>query len=51
MMGSEGEGLQTELLRQCDEMIKLPMNPKLDSYNVSVSAGMMMYEVMRQRQA
>lgn len=49
IMGSEGEGVQPEILRVCDEMIKLPMNPQLDSYNVSVSAGMMLYEVMRQR--
>ena len=49
VLGSEGEGVQTEILRVCDEMVKLPMPGDIDSYNVSVSAGMLLYEVMRQR--
>ncbi|MCY7410246.1 MAG: 23S rRNA (guanosine(2251)-2'-O)-methyltransferase RlmB [Chitinophagales bacterium] len=49
IMGSEGEGINTELLRIADLIVKLPMANTFDSYNVSVAAGMMLYEAMRQR--
>lgn len=49
IMGSEGEGVAENILRRADELVKLPMSGKLDSYNVSVAAGMLIYEVLRQR--
>jgi len=49
IMGSEGAGIDSALLRLVDEIVKLPMTGDFDSYNVSVAAGMILYEVMRQR--
>ncbi len=49
ILGSEGEGISKELLKVADEIVKLPMSASFDSYNVSVAAGMMLYEVMKQR--
>lgn len=49
ILGSEDEGISSGLRKYIDVNIKLPMQQKFDSYNVSVSAGMVLYEVMRQR--
>lgn len=49
MLGSEGEGVSTELLRAADEIVKIPMSGKFESLNVSVAAGMILYEAMKQR--
>ena len=49
VIGSEGEGISKELLKVADEIVKLPMAVSFDSYNVSVAAGMILYEVMKQR--
>lgn len=49
IMGSEGEGIAPELLRAADEIVKVPMMGKFESLNVSVAAGMILYEVMKQR--
>ncbi|MBK9730094.1 MAG: 23S rRNA (guanosine(2251)-2'-O)-methyltransferase RlmB [Chitinophagaceae bacterium] len=49
IMGSEGEGIAPELLRIADEIVKIPMTGKFESLNVSVAAGMILYEVMKQR--
>lgn len=49
IMGSEGEGIAPDLLRLADEIVKIPMKGKFESLNVSVAAGMILYEVMKQR--
>jgi 23S rRNA (guanosine2251-2'-O)-methyltransferase len=49
IMGSEGEGIDKNIIRKTVELVKLPMMGDLDSYNVSVAAGMMIYEALRQR--
>jgi len=49
ILGSEGEGVSKELLRIADELVKIPIVNAFDSYNVSVAAGMILYEVMKQR--
>ncbi|MCW5907722.1 MAG: 23S rRNA (guanosine(2251)-2'-O)-methyltransferase RlmB [Chitinophagales bacterium] len=49
VMGSEGDGVSKELLRQCDEKIRIPMAGFTESLNVSVSAGVVLYEAMKQR--
>lgn len=49
IMGSEGDGITKELLRQCDEQIHIPMAGTIESLNVSVSAGVILYEAMKQR--
>jgi 23S rRNA (guanosine2251-2'-O)-methyltransferase len=50
ILGSEGEGIAPELLRSCDEILLIPQTGKLDSLNVSVAAGIFLYEAQRQRQ-
>ena len=47
--GSEDEGISNPVIRLVDELVKLPMNSDLESYNVSVATAMALYEVNRQR--
>ncbi len=49
VLGSEESGVSLDLIRRSDAIVKIPIQTDLESYNVSVSAGMMLYEVMRQR--
>ena len=49
IMGSEDEGLSSEVVKNCDHLVKIPMMGKTQSLNVSVSAGVAMYEVLRNR--
>lgn len=49
VMGSEDEGVAPENLRLCDEMLRIPMLGTIDSLNVSVAAGVLIYEAVRQR--
>jgi 23S rRNA (guanosine2251-2'-O)-methyltransferase len=49
ILGSEGEGVSKEFLKLADELVKIPMMNDFNSYNVSVAAGMILYEVMKQR--
>ena len=49
VMGSEGEGISRLIRDKCDTMVSIPMNGHVDSLNVSVAAGILMYEVVRQR--
>lgn len=49
IMGSEEDGISDELLRSADELAKIPLKGKIGSLNVSVAAGVAMYEVVRQR--
>ena len=49
IFGGEGEGLRKNLIKLCDKLIKIPMKGKIDSLNVSVSAGVIFYEMLRQR--
>jgi 23S rRNA (guanosine2251-2'-O)-methyltransferase len=48
IMGSEGAGLGRLLRESCDGMISIPGYGKVDSLNVSVAAGILLYEVRRQ---
>ena len=50
IMGSEEDGISTEYLKLCDYKAKIPMNGTIGSLNVSVSAGVILYEAVRQRQ-
>ena len=47
--GSEDEGITNPTIRLVDELVKLPMNTDLESYNVSVATAMALYEVHRQK--
>ncbi len=49
IMGAEDEGVSPDHLRLCDEMISIPMLGTIDSLNVSVAAGVLIYEAVRQR--
>lgn len=51
VMGAEDTGIAPEVLRLCDTFVSVPMFGKIGSLNVSVAAGVMMYEVVRQRLA
>ncbi|MDR0333959.1 MAG: 23S rRNA (guanosine(2251)-2'-O)-methyltransferase RlmB [Dysgonamonadaceae bacterium] len=49
VMGSEDMGVSPEHLRICDELVKIPQFGTIQSLNVSVAAGVMIYEVINQR--
>jgi len=49
VMGSEGEGLGKRVASLCDVMVSLPLAGTVGSLNVSVSAGILLYEAVRQR--
>lgn len=49
VMGAEDTGISQQVLRACDELVAIPMEGHISSLNVSVAAGVMMYEVVRQR--
>ena len=49
LVGSEEDGVSPEYLKMCDGLIKIPMLGKIASLNVSVSAGIIFYEAIRQR--
>ena len=49
ILGGEGTGLTRLLRESCDAMIAIPSLGRIDSLNVSVAAGVLFYEVMRQR--
>jgi 23S rRNA (guanosine2251-2'-O)-methyltransferase len=49
IMGSEEDGITPALLREADELVRIPMHGEINSLNVSVAAGMALYEINRQR--
>ncbi len=49
VFGGEGEGLRKNIINICDHLVKVPMIGKINSLNVSVSAGVVFYEILRQR--
>ncbi len=49
VLGAEDTGISQEVLRQCDTFVSIPMFGNIGSLNVSVAAGVLMYEVVRQR--
>lgn len=51
VMGAEGSGLGSETRKRCDQIVRIPMAGCVESLNVSVAAGVMLYEAMRQRLA
>jgi 23S rRNA (guanosine2251-2'-O)-methyltransferase len=50
VLGGEGEGISRLLAERCDRMISIPTRGRVDSLNVSVAAGILLYEARRQRQ-
>lgn len=49
VIGSEGFGMSRLVKENCDFLVKIPMKGKITSLNASVSAGIVMYEVVKQR--
>lgn len=49
VMGSEGKGLHRLVAEKCDVLVKIPLLGKIESLNVSVAAGVILYEARRQR--
>lgn len=50
VLGAEGKGLHDLVSRKCDFLVSIPMLGQVPSLNVSVAAGVVLYEVVRQRQ-
>jgi 23S rRNA (guanosine2251-2'-O)-methyltransferase len=49
IMGSEEDGISDNLIREADELAKIPLKGKIESLNVSVAAGIAIYEVVRRK--
>jgi TrmH family RNA methyltransferase len=49
VLGNEGRGIQLDLLEQLDRAIMVPMPGVAESYNVAVTSGILLYELIRQR--
>ena len=49
VMGSEGVGLHRLVREHCDELVKIPVFGRIESLNVSVATGIVLYEAVRQR--
>jgi 23S rRNA (guanosine2251-2'-O)-methyltransferase len=51
VLGNEGEGMRRLTRESCDALVRLPLLGAVESLNVSVAAGMLLYEAVRQRAA
>ena len=51
VMGAEGGGLHALVRSRCDHLVRIPTTGRVDSLNVGVAAGILMYEICRQRRA
>lgn len=51
VVGSEGNGVSRLVKEKCDFVVKIPMKGHIDSLNVSVATGILLYEINRQRNA
>ncbi|MFV1883585.1 MAG: 23S rRNA (guanosine(2251)-2'-O)-methyltransferase RlmB [Balneola sp.] len=49
LIGNEGKGISKNLIKQCDDLIKFPMEHNVESLNASVSAALVSYEWKRRR--
>ncbi len=49
VIGAEGSGISALVQRECDYLVSIPMEGKIASLNASVAAGVLLYEVVRQR--
>jgi 23S rRNA (guanosine2251-2'-O)-methyltransferase len=49
VLGGEGAGISRLLQERCDGMVSIPTGGRIDSLNVSVAAGILLYEIQRQR--
>ncbi len=49
VVGSESKGIRETVLRLCDEIVRIPMVGRINSLNVSVATGVLVFEILRQR--
>lgn len=49
VIGAEGKGMRRLTREQCDILLKLPMQGQVESLNLSVATGVLLYEILRQR--
>ena len=49
MIGNEGSGVSELVKKNCDFIASIPMKGEIDSLNASVAAGILSYEIVRQR--
>ena len=49
IIGNEGEGMSRLVRESCDFIARIPMRGKVNSLNASVAAGIMIYEIFRQK--
>ena len=49
VIGAEGDGIGPLVQRECDYLVRIPLEGKVQSLNASVAAGVLLYEVVRQR--
>jgi 23S rRNA (guanosine2251-2'-O)-methyltransferase len=49
VFGGEGKGLHQQVKRHCDEIVRIPMSGQIASLNVSVAAGVVLFEWKRRR--
>ena len=49
VIGNEGSGMSNKVTKNCDFLVKIPMMGKVTSLNASVSAGIVIYETLKQR--
>lgn len=49
VLGAEDTGISTDVLKLCDTLVAIPEFGQINSFNVSVAGGIMIYEVVRQR--
>ncbi len=49
VIGSEGKGIKSSIVKHCDFTFRIPMYGKIESLNASVSAGIILFEIARQK--
>ena len=49
VIGNEGKGIGQKIKKNCDFLVKIPMKGKVESLNASVSTGIILYEVVKQK--